>query len=215
MRLFRMTSLMLLVGMLAISGMTSGCKELLAPSQAGIRHPPTSRRTQTTQPGGQTSAPPAHLKGVQTDKVKWKTKTDAYWRKVLSPTQFQVCRKAGTERPWTGKLLKNKKKGYYVCSSCGLPLFHSQAKFNSGTGWPSFTQPYQTSAVGKKVDRSYGMVRVEVVCHRCNAHLGHVFPDGPKPTGQRYCINSVCLHFQETLSSSPNTPTPRQAPTKK
>lgn len=137
---------------------------------------------------------PAHLKGVNQSKVPWKKKPDSYWKKVLSPIQYRVCRKAGTERPFTGKHLHNKKEGVFICSSCGQKLFRSKTKFKSGTGWPSFYAPYSKKAVTLKTDRSYGMVRVEVVCSRCNAHLGHVFKDGPRPTGLRYCINSVCLN---------------------
>jgi len=122
-------------------------------------------------------------------------KTDAEWKKQLGTEAYEVLRAKGTERPFCGTLLDNKKHGVYTCVCCGLPLFASNAKFNSGTGWPSFFQPVADENVATHADRSYGMVRVEILCARCDAHLGHVFPDGPPPTGERYCINSVSLAF--------------------
>jgi peptide-methionine (R)-S-oxide reductase len=122
------------------------------------------------------------------------TKTEEEWRKTLTPEQFQVLRKHGTERAGTSPLDKNYEKGTYECAGCGLPLFTSETKFNSGTGWPSFYQPIE-GAVDTSVDRSFFMTRVEVHCHRCGGHLGHVFEDGPKPTGKRYCMNGVALKF--------------------
>ncbi len=124
-------------------------------------------------------------------------KTDAEWKKLLTPEQFAIARNAGTERAFCGTLLDNKKKGVYSCICCGLPLFSSEAKFNSGTGWPSFFQPIAPQNVSEKEDRSHGMVRVEINCARCDGHLGHVFPDGPPPTGQRHCLNSESLKFTD------------------
>jgi methionine-R-sulfoxide reductase len=135
---------------------------------------------------------------VEQEKV---VKTDAEWRARLTPEQYRVTRNSGTERPFCGTLLDNKKVGVYTCVCCGLPLFASDAKFNSGTGWPSFFQPVAPGNVAEKRDVSHGMIRTEINCARCDAHLGHVFEDGPRPTGLRFCLNSESLEFtdQENL----------------
>lgn len=122
------------------------------------------------------------------------THTDAQWRELLGKERYQVLRQAGTERPFSSPLDHEKRAGVFSCAGCGLPLFSSKTKFNSGTGWPSFWQPLE-GAVDEAVDSSFGMRRVEVLCHRCGGHLGHVFDDGPKPTGLRYCMNGVALNF--------------------
>jgi peptide-methionine (R)-S-oxide reductase len=121
------------------------------------------------------------------------TLTEDQWRERLTPEQFQVLRKKGTERAFTGKYWNEKTQGVYKCAGCGEPLFASEVKYDSGSGWPSFFRPLDESKVEEIVDRSHGMVRTEVTCKKCGAHLGHVFEDGPTPTGLRYCINSVSL----------------------
>lgn len=124
-------------------------------------------------------------------------KTDAEWRQQLSDFDYQVTRQAATEAPFTGEYSETKTPGTYVCKCCGEPLFSSQTKYDSGCGWPSFYEPVKNESVDTKLDRSHFMIRTEALCSKCDAHLGHVFPDGPQPTGNRWCINSASLVLKE------------------
>lgn len=126
----------------------------------------------------------------------YKSKPESYWKEKLTSEQYYVTRQKGTERPFTGEYVNNKADGVYTCVACDLPLFASDTKFKSGTGWPSFWDVVEAGNVELKADHSHGMTRIEALCSRCGAHLGHLFDDGPAPTGQRYCINSLALNFE-------------------
>ncbi|WP_268980757.1 peptide-methionine (R)-S-oxide reductase MsrB [Vibrio sp. McD22-P3] len=128
-------------------------------------------------------------------------KPDDYWRETLNDEQYRVCRQQGTEAPFSGTLLHNRDTGLYQCTCCAAPLFHSESKYDSGCGWPSFDAPVDQEAIRFLEDLSHGMQRIEIRCKACDSHLGHVFEDGPKTTGQRYCVNSVSLIFNKSESS--------------
>lgn len=132
------------------------------------------------------------MKGESMKKV---IKSDLEWREILPPEQYRVCRRKGTEPPFSGRLYEENRPGTYKCVCCGNGLFSSEAKYDSGTGWPSFHTPISEHSLAVKQDDSLGMRRTEVLCARCDAHVGHVFDDGPRPTGLRYCTNSICLDF--------------------
>ena len=123
-------------------------------------------------------------------------KTEEEWKNELSEQEYHVLRQKGTEKPWSGTLLENKQKGVYECAACGNELYSSNSKYDSGSGWPSFTDPINANAVEFEMDKSFGMIRTEVKCANCGSHLGHVFPDGPGASGQRYCMNSVAMKFK-------------------
>lgn len=124
-------------------------------------------------------------------------KSDKEWKEKLTPEQYHVLREKGTEQPFTGKYYTNKEDGTYLCAACGSALFGSDTKYESGSGWPSFYEPLSMEAIDEEMDKSHGMIRTEVKCKNCGSHLGHVFPDGPKPSGLRYCINSLSLDFKK------------------
>lgn len=138
-----------------------------------------------------------------TNKERPVVKTEAEWKKILTPEQYRILREKGTERAFTGEYNDTKTPGTYVCAGCGQPLFSSEHKFDSGSGWPSFYKPIESDNVDTETDRAFGMVRTEILCSRCGGHLGHVFEDGPKPTGLRYCVNSASLELEPAKGAKP------------
>ena len=166
--------------MAILSMLALGCKRPHVVQAADTQPPPTPPPTKTTN--------------AMTTKV---VKTDEEWKKQLTPEQYKVLRKKGTERAFTGPNWNNKEKGTYKCAACGQELFSSDHKFDSGTGWPSYWQPIESKAVATEEDNTLSTKRTEVLCSRCNGHLGHVFDDGPKPTGLRYCINGYAMTFEK------------------
>ena len=157
--------------------------------------------TGCSQPGKSSGSPEAKTQSIAIDlsdvSLEKVVKTEAEWKEILTVEEYRILRNKGTERAFTGKYWNNKKPGVYHCSGCDLPLFTSETKFKSGTGWPSFYQPIRKDFVLEKEDLSHGWNRVEILCARCDGHLGHVFEDGPRPTGLRYCINGNVLEFKE------------------
>ena len=170
-------------------------KLFLVPSLVVVFSFEACLQSNTNQPLVQKTSTVVPFVDAKGDTIKPVVKTEAEWKAALDPMAYNVLREQGTERAFTGKYHDNHKAGIYTCNGCGLTLFSSDTKFESGTGWPSFYAPIDKTHVVEITDKAYGMSRVEVVCHRCGGHLGHVFDDGPKPTGLRYCMNSVSLSF--------------------
>lgn len=200
----------------------SACLLLLAATCSGLGACRSQEQTAATKPAPQTGTPetPANSttpsKDLAMANIDPKTMTDEQWRKILTPEQYRIMRQKGTERAFSGKYWNHFEKGYYRCAACKVPLFTSEQKFESSCGWPAFSASVSKEAINDHVDTSFGMVRTENTCSNCGAHLGHVFDDGPPPTGIRYCVNSESIEFisadkaKEELAKLP----PKDAPKK-
>jgi peptide-methionine (R)-S-oxide reductase len=192
-----MMGIVLVVAGLGLGVMAMAGNSGKGDSKAAKDEAPTSGKAAGQASSGKTppsATPPARIQRIE--------RTEAEWKALLTPEQFRILRQKGTEPAFTGAYWKQHDPGTYVCAGCGLELFHSDEKFDSGTGWPSFWAPSAPGHVAEESDRSFGMVRTEVLCARCGGHLGHVFDDGPKPTGLRYCINSAALNFEKPSATT-------------
>lgn len=179
------------VGALAVAAFLIGCgKEV-----SSVRTQPETEANSVTHAKSTGSIDTNRSAGAEADRAEKVVKSEEEWREILSPEQYHILREKGTERAFSGEYWKTKTPGTYVCAACGQELFDSEHKFDSGTGWPSYWQPIEEEKVETETDRSLGAVRTEVLCSRCGGHLGHVFKDGPEPTGLRYCINSASLRL--------------------